>query len=174
MRDPTVFLQHFSLLDFTHYNHRISKNTERGCDPSLWFLTSTPPLIQYFTQALSELKCWARGHFPSAHLHGFLFIKNARPFGQVQEYQSVHLLIEASLLLFLIDSWQKAQWLAKPKLHMTKELELNDSYNFNNKLAITMLGFCGWFLGCCYGDFMIFCSLDSRLNVDSLDLRSTA
>jgi len=70
MRDPTVFIQHFSLLYFTHYNHHISRNTERGCDPSLWFLTSTPPLSQYVTQALSELKCWARGHFPSAHLHG--------------------------------------------------------------------------------------------------------
>lgn len=70
MRDPTVFIQHFSLLNFTHYNHHISKKTERGCDPSLWFLTSTPPLFQYFTQALSELKCWSRGHFPSAHIHG--------------------------------------------------------------------------------------------------------
>lgn len=70
MRIPTVFIQHFSLLDFTHYNHHISRETERGCDPSLWFLTSSPPLFQYFTQALSELKCRARGHFPSAHHHG--------------------------------------------------------------------------------------------------------
>lgn len=75
MRDPTVFFQHFPLLDFTHYNHHISRNTERGCDPSLWFLTSTP-LPRYFTQALSELKCWARGHFPSTHHHGvFIYYK---------------------------------------------------------------------------------------------------
>lgn len=97
----------------------------------------------------------------------FLFIRNARLFGQVQEYQSVHLLIEASFLLSLIHSWKNVQWLAKPKLYMTKELKLNESYNFNNKLAITMLGFCRWFLGCCYEDFfffLIFCSLDSRLN----------
>lgn len=70
MRVPAVFILHLSLLDFTHYNHRISRTTERGSDPSLWFLTSSPPLFQYFTQALSELKCRVGGHFPIAHLHG--------------------------------------------------------------------------------------------------------
>lgn len=62
----------------------------------------------------------------------FLFIRNARPFGQVQLYQSIHLLIEASLLLSFIQSWKNVQWLAKPKLYMTKELKVNDRLNVDS------------------------------------------